>query len=157
MAGVFGLIGCIPLSLSLSLPTFFNNNNNNNKWVQLSHSRDSILQPCNLQHARHLAYAVTQGDPMHNTNLQKKRRERENSRRPKGSEQIKPIKSILKPTSPTPSNAMPAKSYHGVTEREIKVTQYCEVLQRGGVYKYRCAARAPRVTRTGTYGRDRAP
>ena len=29
-AGVFGLIGCIPLSLSLALPTFFNNNNNNN-------------------------------------------------------------------------------------------------------------------------------
>ena len=29
--GVFGLIGCIPLSLSLALPTFFNNNNNNNK------------------------------------------------------------------------------------------------------------------------------
>ena len=28
-AGVFGLIGCIPLSLSLALPTFFNNNNNN--------------------------------------------------------------------------------------------------------------------------------
>ena len=30
MAGVFGLIGCISLSLSLALPTFFNNNNNNN-------------------------------------------------------------------------------------------------------------------------------
>ena len=27
-AGVFGLIGCIPLSLSLALPTFFDNNNN---------------------------------------------------------------------------------------------------------------------------------
>ena len=27
-AGVFGLIGCISLSLSLALPTFFNNNNN---------------------------------------------------------------------------------------------------------------------------------
>ena len=27
-AGVFGLIGCIPLSLSLALPTFFNNNYN---------------------------------------------------------------------------------------------------------------------------------
>ena len=27
-AGVFGLIGCIPLSDSLALPTFFNNNNN---------------------------------------------------------------------------------------------------------------------------------
>ena len=27
-ARVFGLIGCIPLSLSLALPTFFNNNNN---------------------------------------------------------------------------------------------------------------------------------
>ena len=29
MAGVFGLIGCISLSFSLALPTFFNNNNNN--------------------------------------------------------------------------------------------------------------------------------
>ena len=28
-AGVFGLIGCISLSLRLALPTFFNNNNNN--------------------------------------------------------------------------------------------------------------------------------
>ena len=27
-AGVFGLIGCIPLSFSLALPTFFNNNDN---------------------------------------------------------------------------------------------------------------------------------
>ena len=27
-AGFFGLIGCISLSLSLALPTFFNNNNN---------------------------------------------------------------------------------------------------------------------------------
>ena len=29
-AGIFGLIGCISLSLSLALPTFFNNNNNIN-------------------------------------------------------------------------------------------------------------------------------
>ena len=29
-AGVFGLIGCTSLSLSLALPTSFNNNNNNN-------------------------------------------------------------------------------------------------------------------------------
>ena len=29
-AGVFGLIGCISLSLNLSLPTFFNNNSNSN-------------------------------------------------------------------------------------------------------------------------------
>ena len=28
-AGVFGLIGCLSLSLSLALPTFFNNNSNN--------------------------------------------------------------------------------------------------------------------------------
>ena len=39
-AGVFGPIGCISLSLSLALPTFFNNNNNNNnssialRWLQ---------------------------------------------------------------------------------------------------------------------------
>ena len=32
-AGVFGLIGCTPLSLSLALPTFFNNNNNNNNTI----------------------------------------------------------------------------------------------------------------------------
>ena len=32
-AGVFGLIGCISLSPSLALLTFFNNNNNNNKKV----------------------------------------------------------------------------------------------------------------------------
>ena len=31
-AEVFGLIGCISLSLSLVLPTFFNNNNNKKKW-----------------------------------------------------------------------------------------------------------------------------
>ena len=34
-AGVFGLIGCIPLSLSLALPTFFNNNNNNNNNISI--------------------------------------------------------------------------------------------------------------------------
>ena len=33
---------------------------------------------------------------------------------------------------------------------------YCEVLQRGGAKVYRCATRAPRVTRTGTYGPGRA-
>ena len=31
---VFGLIGCISLSLSLAMPTFFNNNNNNNYYCQ---------------------------------------------------------------------------------------------------------------------------
>ena len=35
-AEVFGLIGCISLSLSLALPTFFNNNNNNNKRTPTS-------------------------------------------------------------------------------------------------------------------------
>ena len=34
-AGVFGLIGCILLSLSLALPTSFNNNNNN---IDISYS-----------------------------------------------------------------------------------------------------------------------
>ena len=29
-AGIFGLIGCMSLTLSLALPTFFNNNNNDN-------------------------------------------------------------------------------------------------------------------------------
>ena len=37
-AGVFGLIGCTSLSLSLALPTFFNNNNNNS-----SLSRDWLV------------------------------------------------------------------------------------------------------------------
>ena len=38
-AGVFGLIECISLSLSLALPTFFNNNNNNNNniWKEILH------------------------------------------------------------------------------------------------------------------------
>ena len=31
--GVFGLIGCIPLSLSLAVPTFFNNNDNNKSYL----------------------------------------------------------------------------------------------------------------------------
>ena len=35
-AGVFGLIGCISLSLSLALPTSFNNNNNNNSTSRVS-------------------------------------------------------------------------------------------------------------------------
>ena len=39
----FGLIGCIPLSLSLALPTFFNNNNNSLNRVQL-HSTLSKAQ-----------------------------------------------------------------------------------------------------------------
>ena len=34
-AGVFGLIGCISLSLSLALLTFFNNNNNNTLWQNI--------------------------------------------------------------------------------------------------------------------------
>ena len=33
---------------------------------------------------------------------------------------------------------------------------YCEVLQRGGAKVYRCAIKAPRVTRTGTKGTGRA-
>ena len=39
---------------------------------------------------------------------------------------------LLKTTSPTPSNAGSARSFQRDTEREIKVLQYCEVLQRGG-------------------------
>ena len=33
-----GMIGCISLSLSLALPTFFNNNNNNNNTNRLAYS-----------------------------------------------------------------------------------------------------------------------
>ena len=39
-AGVYGLIGCISLSLNLAMPTSFNNNNNNNNCVSLR-SQDS--------------------------------------------------------------------------------------------------------------------
>ena len=42
-------------------------------------------------------------------------------------------------------------------EQRINGLQYREVLQRGGAEVYRCATRAPRITRTGTYGSSRAP
>ena len=43
-AGVFGLIGCISLSLSIALPTFYNNNNNNNNII---HQKFIIYIICN--------------------------------------------------------------------------------------------------------------
>ena len=52
--------------------------------------------------------------------------------------------------SPSPSNAGSARSFHRDTERGIQVLRYCEVLQRGDAYAYRCAIRAQRVTLTGT-------
>ena len=64
---------------------------------------------------------------------------------------------LLKSASPTPSNAGSARSFQWDTETGTKVLRYSEVLQRGGVYLYRCATRAPRVTRTFTYGPGRAP
>ena len=87
-------------------------------------------------------------------NLQRERRERENSRRQKGIEQLRPIKKyctlLLKRISPTPSNTLPARSIRRDTERKIKVMRgYC-VLVRGGALVYRCATKAPRVTRTVT-------
>ena len=57
---------------------------------------------------------------------------------------------LLKPANPTPSNTGSTRSFQRETEREIKVLWYCEVLQLGGAKVYRCAIRAPRVTRTGT-------
>ena len=56
---------------------------------------------------------------------------------------------LLKPTNPTPSNTGSTRSFQRDTERGIKVLRYCEVLQRGGAKVYRCAIKAPRVTRTG--------
>ena len=47
--GVFGLIGCISLSLSLALPTFFNNNNNKkikNRCIKIA--RDNLIRIINL-------------------------------------------------------------------------------------------------------------
>ena len=55
------------------------------------------------------------------------------------------------------SNTGSARSFHRDPEREIKVLQYCEVLQRGNVYLYRCATKTPRVALTGTCGTGRAP
>ena len=43
-AGVFRLIGCISLSLSLALPTFFNNNNNNTMYTCFSNPVDKIFK-----------------------------------------------------------------------------------------------------------------
>ena len=42
-AGVFELIGCISLSVSLALPTYFNNNNNNDKQYWEFHLRSYLL------------------------------------------------------------------------------------------------------------------
>ena len=63
----------------------------------------------------------------------------------------------MKHANPTPSNTGSTRSSQRDTERGIKVLRYCEVLQRGGAKVYRCAIKAPRVTRTGTYGTGRAP
>ena len=57
---------------------------------------------------------------------------------------------LLKPANPTPSNTELTRSFQRDTERRIKVLGYCEVMQRGGAYVYRCAIKALRVTRTGT-------
>ena len=55
-AGVFGLIGYIPLSLSLALPAFFNNNNNLQSQC--------IAGTCSLSASQALAVSV------HRTHLQ---------------------------------------------------------------------------------------
>ena len=57
---------------------------------------------------------------------------------------------LLKPANLTPSNTGSTRSFPRDTERGIKVLCYCEVLQRGDAEVYRCAIKAPRVTRTGT-------
>ena len=63
----------------------------------------------------------------------------------------------LKPASPTPSNAGSSRSFQTDTDWRIKVLRYCEVLHQGGAWVYRCATRAPHVTRTGTYCPSRTP
>ena len=57
---------------------------------------------------------------------------------------------LLTPANPTPSCTGSTRSFQRETTRRIKVLRYCEVLQRGGAKVYRCAIKAPRVTRTGT-------
>ena len=52
-AGVFGLIGCIPLSLSLALPTFFNNNNNNINQLFILHA---VQYKCPTPHLYYLSH-----------------------------------------------------------------------------------------------------
>ena len=64
---------------------------------------------------------------------------------------------LLKPASPTLSNTGFARSFQRDTEKGIKVLLFCKVLQRGSAYVYQCATGALHVTRTGTYGPDRAP
>ena len=60
---------------------------------------------------------------------------------------------LLKPARQTPSGTWSPRSFHRDTYSRIKVMWYCEILQRGGA----CATKAPRVTRTGTYGTGSAP
>ena len=69
----------------------------------------------------------------------------------------KGVVQLLKSANPTPSNIRSARSFDRDTDRRIKVMRYCEVLHRGGALVYRCAIKAPRVTRIGTYGTGRAP
>ena len=64
---------------------------------------------------------------------------------------------LLLPANPTPSNTVSTRLFHRDTDKEIKVLRSCEVHQRGGAKVYRCAIKAPRVTRTGTYGSCRSP
>ena len=58
-AGVFGLIGCISLSLSLALPTFFNNYNKNNCIAEAFGLLWCILYGWGLQ--THMVYIVWLG------------------------------------------------------------------------------------------------
>ena len=64
---------------------------------------------------------------------------------------------LLKPANPTPSNTRSTRLFQRDTERGIKVLRYCEVQQWGGTKVYLCAIKALRATRTGTYGKGRAP
>ena len=66
-AGVFGLIGCISLSLSLALPKFFNNNSNNDNSIGFKrinsigcnriNSRDG--QQCNYNYVMYFGITIT--------------------------------------------------------------------------------------------------
>ena len=60
-AEVIGLIRCISLSLSLTLPTFFNNNNNNKLKIDLALCKvQNVLKMTTLSPYRQFSRGVTQ-------------------------------------------------------------------------------------------------
>ena len=107
--------------------------------------RESFLHPVSLK---------TPG-PQHQPLDRKMRKGKAVQKTRKKSEELGPIKKHwpYSGNSLVPHNRILRMD----NERGIKVRWYCKVLQRGDAYVYRCATRAPGVTRTGTYGTGRAP